>query len=203
MSSCESHYTHSYQVDLFESESGSPQASASSSLSVCQCSFVMQQSFNFMAARPVLSSVLWGFWGDVRWNAAQFVSKAWGFSGSPAQHSNMLQALSYRGWTSAKDILLHSALCSWTLSMALNVPGLVATIIFYLLVLGIGIGASIKSKRDENRAQANHADMALLGNRKISLVVGIFTTTGQFSLSCFVQHCSRCNLLVPSFLQDI
>lgn len=64
--------------------------------------------------------------------------------------------------------------------MALNIPGLIATIIFYLLVLGIGIWASIKSKRDETRTQAHHADMALLGDRKISLVVGIFTTTGEF-----------------------
>ncbi|XP_036979981.1 high-affinity choline transporter 1-like isoform X3 [Acanthopagrus latus] len=70
--------------------------------------------------------------------------------------------------------------------MALNVPGLVATIIFYLLVLGIGIWASIKSKRDENRAQANHADMALLGNRKISLVVGIFTTTATWVGGTFI-----------------
>lgn len=81
--------------------------------------------------------------------------------------------------------------------MALNVPGLVATIIFYLMVLGIGIWASIKSKRDENRTQASHADMALLGNRKISLVVGIFTTTGEFE---FMQHCSSCNLQVQDLL---
>ncbi|XP_030297013.1 high-affinity choline transporter 1-like [Sparus aurata] len=70
--------------------------------------------------------------------------------------------------------------------MALNVPGLVATIIFYLLVLGIGIWASIKSKKDENRTQANHADMALLGNRKISLVVGIFTTTATWVGGTFI-----------------
>ncbi|XP_041646117.1 high-affinity choline transporter 1-like [Cheilinus undulatus] len=70
--------------------------------------------------------------------------------------------------------------------MALNVPGLVATLIFYLLVLGIGIWASIKSKRDKDRTQANHADMALLGNRKISLVVGIFTTTATWVGGTFI-----------------
>ncbi|XP_060896351.1 high-affinity choline transporter 1-like [Labrus mixtus] len=70
--------------------------------------------------------------------------------------------------------------------MALNVPGLVATIIFYLLVLGIGIWASMKSKRDRNRTQANHADMALLGDRKISLVVGIFTTTATWVGGTFI-----------------
>ncbi|XP_049927931.1 high-affinity choline transporter 1-like [Epinephelus moara] len=70
--------------------------------------------------------------------------------------------------------------------MALNVPGLIATIIFYLLVLGIGIWASFKSKKDENRTQANHADMALLGNRGISLVVGIFTTTATWVGGTFI-----------------
>ncbi|XP_034537119.1 high-affinity choline transporter 1-like [Notolabrus celidotus] len=70
--------------------------------------------------------------------------------------------------------------------MALNVPGLVATIIFYLLVLGIGIWASIKSKRDKSRSQANNADMALLGDRKISLAVGIFTTTATWVGGTFI-----------------
>ncbi|KAM9803946.1 high-affinity choline transporter 1-like [Neosynchiropus ocellatus] len=70
--------------------------------------------------------------------------------------------------------------------MALNVPGLIATIVFYLLVLGIGIWASIKSKRDETQTQAAHADMALLGDRKISLVVGIFTTTATWVGGTFI-----------------
>ncbi|CAJ1066828.1 high-affinity choline transporter 1-like [Xyrichtys novacula] len=70
--------------------------------------------------------------------------------------------------------------------MALHVPGLIATIIFYLLVLGIGIWASIKSKRDKERSQASSADMALLGNRKISLVVGIFTTTATWVGGTFI-----------------
>ncbi|XP_068590610.1 high-affinity choline transporter 1-like isoform X2 [Cebidichthys violaceus] len=70
--------------------------------------------------------------------------------------------------------------------MALNVPGLVATVVFYLLVLGIGIWASVKSKRDENRTQADHADMALLGNRNINLVMGIFTTTATWVGGTFI-----------------
>ncbi|CAG12254.1 unnamed protein product, partial [Tetraodon nigroviridis] len=70
--------------------------------------------------------------------------------------------------------------------MAMNVPGLVATIIFYLLILGIGIWASIKSKRDEIRMQAHHADMALLGDRKINLLVGIFTTTATWVGGTFI-----------------
>ncbi|KAI4798170.1 hypothetical protein KUCAC02_022241 [Chaenocephalus aceratus] len=72
--------------------------------------------------------------------------------------------------------------------MALNVPGLIATITFYLLVLGIGIWASIKSKRDGSRVRANHAEMALLGNRDISLWMGIFTTTGHYLGGRDVHH---------------
>nr|XP_033935585.1 high-affinity choline transporter 1-like [Pseudochaenichthys georgianus] len=70
--------------------------------------------------------------------------------------------------------------------MALNVPGLIATITFYLLVLGIGIWASIKSKRDGSRVRANHAEMALLGNRDISLWMGIFTTTATWVGGTFI-----------------
>ncbi|XP_047458565.1 high-affinity choline transporter 1-like [Mugil cephalus] len=70
--------------------------------------------------------------------------------------------------------------------MALNIPGLVATLVFYLLVLGIGIWASVKSKRAEDRTRARHADMALLGDRKISLVVGIFTTTATWVGGTFI-----------------
>lgn len=75
--------------------------------------------------------------------------------------------------------------------MALNVPGLVATLIFYVLVLAIGVWASVKSRRDEARTQARHADMALLGNRRISLVVGVFTTTGE-SASPRLRSNQRC-----------
>ncbi|KAG7238465.1 hypothetical protein INR49_030860 [Caranx melampygus] len=42
------------------------------------------------------------------------------------------------------------------------------------------------TRRDENRTQANHEDMALLGNRKISLVVGIFTTTATWVGGTFI-----------------
>lgn len=63
--------------------------------------------------------------------------------------------------------------------MALNVPGLVATLVFYLLVLAIGLWASLQSRREEARTHAAHSDVALLGNRGISLLVGVFTTTGE------------------------
>ncbi|XP_042349761.1 high-affinity choline transporter 1-like [Plectropomus leopardus] len=64
--------------------------------------------------------------------------------------------------------------------MSLNVPGLVVMVLFYLLVLGIGIWASMKSKRLQKSSQADRTEVTLLGNRGISLVVGVFTTTATF-----------------------
>lgn len=63
--------------------------------------------------------------------------------------------------------------------MGVNIPGLIAIIIFYLLVLATGIWASFKSKRKQKKCAANEMEMALLGNRSINLVVGILTMTGE------------------------
>lgn len=63
--------------------------------------------------------------------------------------------------------------------MALNIPGVTVMMFFYLLVLGIGIWASIKSKKEAKKGQGDKTEMALLGNRGINLVVGIFTMTGE------------------------
>lgn len=64
--------------------------------------------------------------------------------------------------------------------MALNIPGVAVMMFFYLLVLGIGIWASFKSKREAKKTQGDKTEMALLGNRGINLVVGIFTMTGEY-----------------------
>ncbi|KAF1375402.1 hypothetical protein PFLUV_G00219760 [Perca fluviatilis] len=62
--------------------------------------------------------------------------------------------------------------------MAVNIPGVIVMVFFYLLVLGTGIWASFKSKREQKKSAATGTEMALLGNRSIGLVVGIFTMTG-------------------------
>lgn len=63
--------------------------------------------------------------------------------------------------------------------MSLNVPGLVVMVLFYLLVLGTGIWASVKSKGLQKSSQGDQTEITLLGNRGISLVVGVFTMTGE------------------------
>ncbi|XP_042358435.1 LOW QUALITY PROTEIN: high-affinity choline transporter 1-like [Plectropomus leopardus] len=64
--------------------------------------------------------------------------------------------------------------------MAVNIPGVIVMVFFYLLVLGTGIWASFKSKREQKKSGATGMEMTLLGNRSISLVVGIFTMTATW-----------------------
>ncbi|XP_040904924.1 high-affinity choline transporter 1-like isoform X1 [Toxotes jaculatrix] len=64
--------------------------------------------------------------------------------------------------------------------MSLNVPGLVVMVLFYLMVLATGVWASMKSKRAQKDSQADRTEMTLLGNRGISLVVGVFSMTATF-----------------------
>ncbi|XP_055087237.1 high-affinity choline transporter 1-like [Periophthalmus magnuspinnatus] len=70
--------------------------------------------------------------------------------------------------------------------MAVNIPGVIAIVLFYLLVLGTGIWASFKSKREQKKSGAKEMEMAVLGNRKINLVVGIFTMTATWVGGGFV-----------------
>ncbi|XP_033471302.1 high-affinity choline transporter 1-like [Epinephelus lanceolatus] len=64
--------------------------------------------------------------------------------------------------------------------MALNVPGLIMMVAFYLLVLGIGIWASVKSKRLEQNTQGGRVEISFLANRSVSLVMGVFTMTATW-----------------------
>ncbi|XP_035533548.1 high affinity choline transporter 1-like [Morone saxatilis] len=64
--------------------------------------------------------------------------------------------------------------------MALNVPGLIMMIAFYLLVLGIGIWASVKSKKMEKNTHNGQVEISFLANRSVSLIVGVFTMTATW-----------------------
>ncbi|XP_069027105.1 high-affinity choline transporter 1-like [Embiotoca jacksoni] len=64
--------------------------------------------------------------------------------------------------------------------MSLNVPGVVVMAVFYLMVLGTGMWASMKSKRMKSSSQVDWTEVTLLGNRGINLAVGVFTMTATF-----------------------
>ena len=57
--------------------------------------------------------------------------------------------------------------------MAVNWGGIVSIIIFYIIILVIGLWASRKSKGDKD------PDSVLVANRDLSLFVGTFTTAGK------------------------
>ena len=63
--------------------------------------------------------------------------------------------------------------------MALNVPGLAVMAVFYILILGTGIWASLRSKKEEKKFKGDGMEMTLLAGRNINLLVGIFTLTGK------------------------
>lgn len=63
--------------------------------------------------------------------------------------------------------------------MALNIAGVVAVMVFYLLILGTGVWAAKKAKKAERTRTGDKTEVALLGDRNISLLIGIFTMTGE------------------------
>ncbi|KAM7418502.1 hypothetical protein PAMA_015901 [Pampus argenteus] len=64
--------------------------------------------------------------------------------------------------------------------MSLNVPGLVVMAVFYLLILGTGIWASMRSKKEEKKCTGDGMEITLLAGRNINLLVGIFTLTATW-----------------------
>ncbi|XP_061764601.1 high affinity choline transporter 1-like [Nerophis ophidion] len=64
--------------------------------------------------------------------------------------------------------------------MALNVLGLVVMAAFYLLILGTGIYASVRSRKEEKKWLGDGIEITLLAGRKINLLVGVFTLTATW-----------------------
>lgn len=81
--------------------------------------------------------------------------------------------------------------------MALNVPGLVVMAVFYLIILGTGIWASMRSKKEERKCTGDGMEITLLAGRNINFLVGVFTLTGELlpalannSRSSYNYYCS-------------
>ena len=60
--------------------------------------------------------------------------------------------------------------------MSVFVGGLISIIIFYVLILGVGIWAGKKQKSTEKNPDTEEI---MLAGRNIGLIVGIFTMTGE------------------------
>uniref|UniRef100_UPI0037E7C2CE high-affinity choline transporter 1-like n=1 Tax=Semicossyphus pulcher TaxID=241346 RepID=UPI0037E7C2CE len=75
--------------------------------------------------------------------------------------------------------------------MAVNIPGVIVMGFFYLLVLGTGIWASFKSKREQKKGAATTLEMTLLANRRINWPVGIFTMSATCIGGAFIVGTSE------------
>ncbi|MEQ2209647.1 hypothetical protein XENOCAPTIV_001982 [Xenoophorus captivus] len=64
--------------------------------------------------------------------------------------------------------------------MAINIPGLVVMAVFYIVILGTGIWASMRSKQVEKKCTGDGMEITLLAGRNINLLVGIFTLTATW-----------------------
>lgn len=64
-------------------------------------------------------------------------------------------------------------------TMAIHVEGLLAIVIFYLLILAVGIWAAWKNKSSGISAGTDRSESIMVGGRDIGLFVGAFTMTGQ------------------------
>ncbi|XP_044200949.1 high-affinity choline transporter 1-like [Thunnus albacares] len=70
--------------------------------------------------------------------------------------------------------------------MTLHIPGLITMVIFYLLVLAIGIWASVKSKKMEKNTHGGQIEVSFLANRGVGLLVGVFTMTATWVGGAFI-----------------
>uniref|UniRef100_A0A3Q3L159 Solute carrier family 5 member 7a n=1 Tax=Labrus bergylta TaxID=56723 RepID=A0A3Q3L159_9LABR len=64
--------------------------------------------------------------------------------------------------------------------MAVNWPGLVSIGVFYMIVLGTGIWASRKSKREEKKCTGKRSEVTMVGGRNLNIWVSIFTMTATW-----------------------
>ncbi|KAK0058928.1 high-affinity choline transporter 1, partial [Biomphalaria pfeifferi] len=58
--------------------------------------------------------------------------------------------------------------------MTIHIPGLIAIILFYVLIVAVGIWASRKTKSGGNTTETEEV---MLAGRNIGLIIGIFTMT--------------------------
>ncbi|XP_056281034.1 high-affinity choline transporter 1-like isoform X1 [Pseudoliparis swirei] len=64
--------------------------------------------------------------------------------------------------------------------MATNWLGLLSIVVFYIIILAIGIWASRKSKLEEKKCTGNRSEVAMVGGRNLNIWVSICTTTATW-----------------------
>ena len=67
----------------------------------------------------------------------------------------------------------------YSVTMALDIAGLVGLLVFYALILAMGIWASKKSRKEEKKCEGSRTEVTIIGGRNISVWIGVFTMTGE------------------------
>lgn len=98
--------------------------------------------------------------------------------------SSMCAPFKLFGETGYLNNILCVCVLSQTLRMAMNWPGLLSMGVFYMIVLGIGIWASRKSKREEKKCTGNRSEVTMVGGRNLNVWVSTFTMTGRITTDC-------------------
>lgn len=63
--------------------------------------------------------------------------------------------------------------------MTVNIAGVISVILFYILILMVGIWAGRKQKKITEDGDETETEEVMLAGRNIGLFVGIFTMTGM------------------------
>ncbi|KAM6937169.1 high affinity choline transporter 1-like [Xenentodon cancila] len=71
--------------------------------------------------------------------------------------------------------------------MAVDVPGLVSVLLFYVCILAIGVWGSRKSKKVEKKCPGSKSEVSMVGGRNMSILVGIFTMTATWVGGAYIM----------------
>ena len=63
--------------------------------------------------------------------------------------------------------------------MTVNIAGVISVILFYILILMVGIWAGRKQKKITEDGDETETEEVMLAGRNIGLFVGVFTMTGM------------------------
>lgn len=75
--------------------------------------------------------------------------------------------------------------------MDFNWPVLLSMAVFYLAVLGIGLWASGKARREEKKCTGNISEVTMVGGRNLNLFVSIFTMTATWVGGGYIVGCAE------------
>lgn len=81
--------------------------------------------------------------------------------------------------------------------MTIHVEGLVAIVLFYVLILFVGIWAAWKNKNSGVGDGLDRSENIMVGGRDIGLFVGGFTMTGESTAAT----CAFCPIFIPCKVQ--